>query len=36
MAFFDTYQTLGVAVWVMSITPEGWIAVGQMEKAKYI
>ncbi|RRA99123.1 VOC family protein [Larkinella rosea] len=32
MAFFDTYQTLGVATEIMGITPEGWIAVKQMEK----
>ena len=34
MAFFDTYQTLGVATEIMGITPEGWIAVKQMEKAR--
>lgn len=33
MAFFDTYQTLGVATEIMGITPEGWTAVKQMEKA---
>ena len=33
MAFFDTYQTLGVATEIMGITPEGWDAVKQMEKA---
>jgi hypothetical protein len=33
MAFFDTYQTLGVATEIMGITPEGWNAVKQMEKA---
>jgi hypothetical protein len=33
MAFFDTYQTLGVATEIMGITPEGWIAVEQMQKA---
>ena len=32
MAFFDTYQTLGVATEIMGITPEGWIAIEQMEK----
>jgi hypothetical protein len=32
MAFFDTYKTLGVATEIMGITPEGWIAIGQMEK----
>jgi methylmalonyl-CoA/ethylmalonyl-CoA epimerase len=34
MAFFDTYQTLGVATEIMGITPEGWIAVKQMENAR--
>jgi hypothetical protein len=34
MAFFDTYQTLGVATEIMGITPEGWNAVKQMEKAR--
>ncbi|KIO77672.1 hypothetical protein TH53_08100 [Pedobacter lusitanus] len=34
MAFFDTYQTLGVATEIMGITPEGWIAVKQMEKMR--
>jgi hypothetical protein len=34
MAFFDTYQTLGVATEIMGITPEGWIAIEQMEKAR--
>ncbi len=33
MAFFDTYQTLGVATEIMGITPEGWIAIEQMKKA---
>ena len=33
MAFFDTYQMLGVATEIMGITPEGWDAVKQMEKA---
>lgn len=32
MAFFDTYQTLGVATEIMGITPEGWIAIEQMQK----
>jgi methylmalonyl-CoA/ethylmalonyl-CoA epimerase len=32
MAFFDTYQTLGVATEIMGITPEGWIAIEQMEE----
>lgn len=34
MAFFDTYQTLGVATEIMGITPEGWIAIKQMQKAR--
>jgi methylmalonyl-CoA/ethylmalonyl-CoA epimerase len=34
MAFFDTYQTLGVATEIMGITPEGWIAVEQMQMAR--
>lgn len=33
MAFFDTYQTLGVATEIMGITPAGWIAIDQMKKA---
>lgn len=32
MAFFDTYQTMGVATEIMGITPEGWKAIRQMEK----
>lgn len=32
MAFFDTYSTLGMATEIMGITPEGWTAIGQMEK----
>lgn len=32
MAFFDTYQTLGVATEIMGITPEGWSAIEQMKK----
>ncbi len=32
MAFLDTYQTLGVATEIMGITPEGWIAIEQMQK----
>ena len=31
MAFFDTYQTLGVATEIMGITPDGWAAVEQMK-----
>lgn len=34
MAFFDTYKTLGVATEIMGITPDGWKAIKQMEKAK--
>jgi hypothetical protein len=34
MAFFDTYQTLGVVTEIMGITPEGWTAIKQMEKAR--
>jgi methylmalonyl-CoA/ethylmalonyl-CoA epimerase len=34
MAFFDTYQTLGVATEIMGITPEGWIAIDQMQKTR--
>ena len=33
MAFFDTYQTLGVATEIMGITPEGYTAIEQMQKA---
>jgi methylmalonyl-CoA/ethylmalonyl-CoA epimerase len=32
MAFFDTYQTLGVATEIMGITPERWTAIEQMKK----
>lgn len=34
MAFFDTYQTLGVATEIMGITPEGWKAIEQMKQAR--
>lgn len=34
MIFFDTYQTLGVATEIMGITPEGRIAIEQMQKAR--
>ena len=34
MAFFDTYQTLGVATEIMGITPQGWTAIKQMQKSK--
>jgi hypothetical protein len=33
MAFFDTYQTMGVATEIMGITPEGWKAIELMERA---
>ena len=33
MAFFDTYQTMGVATEIMGITQQGWQAIKQMEKA---
>lgn len=32
MAFFDTYQTLGVATEIMGITPEGRIAIKHMQR----
>jgi methylmalonyl-CoA/ethylmalonyl-CoA epimerase len=32
MAFFDTYQPLGVAIEIMGITPEGRGAIEQMKK----
>ena len=34
MAFFDTYQTLGVATEIMGITPEGYTAIEQMQKVR--
>lgn len=34
MAFFDTYQTLGVATEIMGITPQGWKAIEQMQSAR--
>lgn len=34
MAFFDTYQTLGVATEIMGITPEGWKAIRQMQQPR--
>jgi methylmalonyl-CoA/ethylmalonyl-CoA epimerase len=34
MAFFDTYKTLGVVTEIMGITPEGWTAIKQMQKAR--
>lgn len=32
MAFFDTYEPLGVVTEIMGITPEGWNILRQMEK----
>jgi len=34
MAFFDTYQTLGVATEITGVTPEGWDVLKQMEAAR--
>jgi hypothetical protein len=34
MAFFDTYQTLGVATEIMGVTPEGWGAIKQNGKVE--
>jgi methylmalonyl-CoA/ethylmalonyl-CoA epimerase len=34
MAFFDTYQTLGVVTEIMGVTPEGWAAIEQMKKPR--
>ncbi len=34
MAFFDTYKTLGVVTEIMGVTPEGWIAIEQMQQAR--
>lgn len=34
MAFFDTYQTLGVVTEIMGITPEGWTAIRHMQQAR--
>ena len=34
MVFFDTYRILGLATEIMGITPEGWIAIEQMQKAR--
>ncbi len=33
MSFYDTYQTLGIVTEIMGITPDGWKAIEQMEKA---
>lgn len=32
MAFFDTYETMGVATEIMGITPEGMMAIEQMKQ----
>lgn len=32
MAFYDTYEVLGVATEIMGITPEGWSAIAQMQQ----
>ena len=34
MAFFDTYAVLGLATEIMGITPEGWVAIEQMQQKK--
>lgn len=34
MAFFDTYQTLGVVTEIMGITPDGLKAIEQMKKVR--
>ena len=34
MTFFDTYKTMGVVTEIMGITPEGWKAIEQMQKAR--
>lgn len=34
MAFFDTYEVLGVATEIMGITPDGWTAVRQMQEGQ--
>lgn len=34
MAFFNTYQTLGVVAEIMGITPEGWITIEHMQKVR--
>jgi len=34
MAFFDTYETLGVVTEITGITQEGWKALEQMEKGQ--
>lgn len=34
MAFFDTYNMIGVVTEIMGITPEGWRIIEQMEKVR--
>lgn len=34
MAFFDTYETMGVATEIMGITPEGQTAIKQMQQSQ--
>jgi len=34
MAFFDTYQTLGIVTEIMGITPEGWKTIERMKEIK--
>jgi hypothetical protein len=34
MAFFDTYETLGVVTEIMGITPEGWKAIEKMQQSR--
>jgi methylmalonyl-CoA/ethylmalonyl-CoA epimerase len=34
MAYFDTYQTLGVVTEIMGITPEGWNGIEQMKRPR--
>ncbi len=34
MAFFDTYQVLGVATEIMGVTPEGWKALEKMQRTR--
>lgn len=33
MAFFDTYNTMGVVTEIMGITPDGWAAIREMQQA---
>ncbi|MBP7557850.1 MAG: VOC family protein [Chitinophagaceae bacterium] len=34
MAFFDTYAVLGLATEIMGITPDGWVAIEQMQQKR--